>query len=286
MSKRHRSSSRVGQALAATAREGGGKTEFGLSMAKPVAFLSVDPNTKAIIEKAISEGRVREEDVIQHYVRMPAVAFSDKDDVQGEASESWDEMIDLLRPYVKGDGDPQPASCVLDTATEIDTLNILAEFGKTDQISPEQRRNRMGPVNRRYKGIVEALMRAGVNVLLLHRAGDLYQTVNENVRVRGGGDVEAKREKVEGIWALERRGFKETGFITSTEIFLAHDETKSEKLAGQFGMKIVRCSLRPGLKGKEFWGRQKLDDGERIRRASFPFLMTQVYPHTSLDDWS
>lgn len=281
MAKRSRGQ-RAGICIGASAFEGGGKTWFGLSMPTPQAWLNVDPNTDAILDKAIEDGIIDADDLIRHPVRMPATAFSDADDVKEEADTAWGELIDTLRPYVTGDGDPQPASVIYDTATEIDNLNILAEFGKTDQIPPDQRRNRMGPVNRRYKGIVEALVRAGVNVALLHRAGDLYKSVI--VRTRSG--PEDRREKVEGPFAMERRGFKETGFITSTEIFLAHDPEKSEKLVGQFGMQIVRCSLRPGLKGVEYWGREKQPDGSRIRRASFAFLMAQVHPKTTIADWS
>lgn len=276
-----RSRLRQGQALSVVAREGGGKTWFGLSLPKPLAYISVDPNTEAIIEKAIKDGVVDGDDVIQHHLRMPAVAFSDQEDVKTEAETAWEALIDTLRPYVKGDGDPQPRGLVIDTATEIDNLNVLAEFGKIDQISPDARRNRMGPVSSRYKGVVRALTDAGIHVALLHRNGDLYKTVT--YRSRGG--EEEKRERVEGTWAIERRGFKDTGFITSTEIFLAHDPERHEQLRAQFGMYIARCSLRPGLKGSEHWGTTKID-GERVRKASFAFLMTQVYPHTTIEDWS
>lgn len=278
--KKSKTRTRKGVAISAVAREGGGKTSFGLSMPKPIAYISVDPNTEAVIEAAIKAGDVDSDDLIQHYITMPPIAFSDQDDVQGEASESWEAMIDVLRPFVKGEGDPQPASVVFDTATEIDTLNVLAEFGKTDQISPESRRNRMGPVNSRYKGMIRALTDKGIHVCLLHRAGDLYKNVN--VRTRQG--QEERREKVDGTWAIERKGFKETGFITSVEVFLAYEPDKGEKLVQQFGVQVVRALMRPGLKGKEFWGREKLDDGSRIRRASFPFIMSRIH-NSSIDDW-
>lgn len=286
MSPRHRdrdrnAPTRKGTAISVVSPEGGGKTSFGLTMPTPIAYCSVDPNTEAIIEKAIEEGDVAADDLIQHHLRYPAIAFSDQDDVKDEAQTAWDALIDVLRPYVKQDGDPQPKSIVFDTATEVDNLNVLAEFGKLDQISPESRRNRMGPVNSRYKGMIRALTDVGIHVALLHRAGDLWRDVE--VRTRHG--KEDRREKVEGAFAMERKGFKETGFITSTEIFLAHDPTRHEKLVAQFGMYIARCSIRPGLKGTEHWGREKQSDGTRVRRASFAYLMSQIHPHTSLDDW-
>lgn len=278
MSRSSNTRKRAGVVLSLVSREGGGKTSFGLTMPKPILFCSVDPNTEAIIEKAIEADQIRESDVIAHHLRMPAIAFSDQDDVEKEASDAWEALIDALRPYATGR--ESAGSCVLDTATELDTLNVLAEFGKTDQISPESRRNRMGPVNSRYKGMIRALSDAGLHVALLHRAADLYKSVE----VRTTRGKEDRREKVEGVWAMERRGFKETGFISSVEAFLAHDPERHEKLAAQFGLYVARCTMRPGLKGVEYWGRETID-GERVRKASFPYLMSQVYPNTSIRDW-
>lgn len=288
MSKRTRASDpRPGIVSSACAREGGGKTEYGLTMPGHQMWCSVDPNTRAVIEKAVAERRITDDRITLHALHMPHVAFNDNDDVKDDAQSKWDALIDALRPVVKQEADPMPNSVIFDTATEIDVLNVLGEFGKTDQISPESRRNRMGPVNRRYMGMIRALSDVGCHVLLLHRTFDVYKTVDasEDGPVRGRRGGQERREKVEGVFAFERKGFKETGNITSLEVLLAHDETRSEKIAGQFGIKISRCTLRPGLKGREWWGREKLADGTRVKRASFPFIATQVYAGTRLEDW-
>lgn len=261
---------RKGTVLSICGPEGSGKTDLLLTMPKPLAVVSVDPNTEVIVEAAIADGRVKEDDIILHYIDTPAIAFSDQDDVQGEAETAWGELIDTLRPYINKDDDDRPWSVGLDTATDIDRLNVLAEFGKTDQISPESRRNRMGPVNSRYIGMIRSLQNAGVNVGLLHRVSEKWQTVETR------GRSEERRERVEGPFAWERKGFKETGNICSLEIMLAHDPERSEKLPGQFGMQITRCTVRPILKGKEFWGREKLADGKRIRKPSWQYLMRQI----------
>ncbi len=270
--KQRRSSNRPrkGTVLSICATEGGGKTDMSLTLPTPLAMMSVDPNTEAVVRKAITEGRISADAITQHYIDMPAIAFSDQDDVKGEAETSWEALIDALRPFIDADDEDRPRSVVFDTATEVDRLNVLAEYGKTDQISPEARRNRMGPVNSRYIGMIRSLQNAGIHVALLHRVSEQWASVETR------GRSEERRERVEGVFAWDRKGFKETGNICSVEVVLAHDSGRSEKLAGQFGMQIRRSTLRPALKGVEFWGRHKLEDGTRIRKASWAFLMAQV----------
>src|SRR5262249_55380948 len=152
---------------------------------------------------------------------------------------------------VEEKADPMPRSVILDTATETYELGVLEEFGKTDQISPESRRNRMGPVNTRYKGLVRALADTGINVLLLHRVKRKWETRE----VRGRGQVVEQREEMTGPWDYERVGFNQTGNICSCEVFVKHDPARAEKLSGQFGMYIARTTIRPSLIGRDYWGR-------------------------------
>jgi hypothetical protein len=53
---------------------------------------------------------------------------------------------------------------------------------------------------------------------------------------------------------------------------------------GKFGMKVVRCGHRPILVGQEFWGRERIGD-EMVVRGSFPWLASQIWPTTKLEDW-
>ena len=66
------------------------------------------------------------------------------------------------------------------------------------------------------------------------------------------------------------------------EVQLFHEPDRDEELDGQFGMKVVRCRQRAGLIGEEYWG----TFGKRkVRTPSFPWLATQVYPDSLLEDW-
>lgn len=270
-----------------TGFEGSGKTRFAVSCAKPAIVISTDTNTETTIRDILG---LDDTDIVLHQTSMPALAFEDRDDVKEEGEAKWEEIRDFLAPYLKVDEDERPKALVLDTASDVFDIRVLGEFGKRDQIPPEVRRNLMGRCNTSYKGIVQAFKDRGIMVVLVHRAKEKWIDATQRTQ-RGLEDI---RKKLEGPFDMEREGWKGTGFITSVEINLAFDPLRAVKeglsenatLAAKYGMRIVRCTNRPGLIGRDYWGRQKLDDGSRIARASIPFLLSQVFVQTSVEDWS
>lgn len=266
--------------LSEVAYEGAGKTNFWLTAPKPIAVISTDTNTEATARKVLNMGDDDDfdDDVIRFkQVSMPALAFDERDDVKEEAEEKWDEIREFLRPMIKDD-DERPKTLVFDTAPDVFDLRVLAEFGKTDQIPPDVRRNMMGRCNTSYKGVIQAFKDRGVHVILVHRAKDKW--VDRTVRTSSG--VKDERTKLEGPFDMEREGFKGTGFITNVEVLLAFDSKREGKLSTKYGMHVSRCNPRPGLIGKEFWGRDK---AAGVHKCSFPYLMTLVHPRTTVSDW-
>lgn len=269
--------------LSEVAFEGAGKTNFWLSAPKPIAAISTDTNTETTVRAVLKldDDDDFDPDILRYkQVSMPAMAFNDRDDNKEEATEKWEEIRDFLRPMVE-DKSERPRTLVFDTAVDVFDLRMLAVLGKLDQIPPEVRRNLMGQVNTSYKGIVQAFKDRGVNVILVHRAKEKW--IDKEQRTQRG--IEEVRSRLTGPFDMEREGFKGTGFITGVEINLAFDPTRDGKLSAKYGMQVTRCNQRPGLIGKEFWGRQKLEDGSRVHACSFPFLMSQVFPRTTIDDW-
>lgn len=270
--------------LSAVAREGHGKTHFAFSAPKPICYVTVDPNTEAVRDKLKDEGKLDPATVQLHTLETPAVAFSPRDDVKDTASVAWDAYIEILRPLVEHKGTPRAATVVLDTATELHELNVQAEFGRTDQISPNERQNKMGVVNTRWKGVIRALQNVGLNVILLHRGKDRWEE-HEEITTRGRQMVSSR---IMGAWELDRVGFKYTGNIVSAEVLLAFDRNRERedgkvaKLADKYGLMIDRTTLRPALIGQEYWGR---DPVLKVHRASFAHLAVQLYPQTVVGDW-
>lgn len=267
-----------GYTLSVVGPGGSGKTEFLLKTApRPIYVIAMDPNTQAVADK-LKLGK--KQGVRIRHIRPPDLAFDERDDVQGEATEKWDLFRDRLRPIVKGEISVR--SVGLDTAGELYQLGMLGTFGKGDQIHPEQRRTQMGPINSRWKGIVSSLEQRGINVILLHRGSEKWEDrITETQR---GSEV--TRGKMTGVFDIERASgcFTGTTFIVSTEIVLAFNEHREGSLSNKFGMKIIRSQQRPGLIGTKYWGTIKVD-GERIAKASFPYLSTLLYPDTKISDW-
>lgn len=271
-----------------TAFEGAGKTRLAVSGAKPIAVLATDTNTTTTIRDILGLG---DDDVKICQVSMPSLAFTDPDDretIKDEGTERWEKMRDFLHPYIKED-EPMPKWVVLDTATDVFDIRVLAEFGKKDQIAPEVRRNLMGRCNTSYKGIIQAFKDRGCGVILVHRAKEKWVDAVERTN-RGIQDI---RKRLEGPFDMEREGWKGTGFVTSVEVNLAFDPAREVKeglseeaeLAAKYGMRVTRCTNRPGLIGRDYWGRVKQEDGTRIAKASIPYLLSQVYPYLNIAEW-
>ena len=59
----------------------------------------------------------------------------------------------------------------------------------------------------------------------------------------------------------------EREFDKQTQKKLAKVSERHEKLEACYGMRIMRSTQRPAMIDQEYWGREKQDDGTRIRRA-------------------
>lgn len=268
--------------LSAIAFGGGGKSHFGLTAPKPIELFAIDPNTKPVLKQMIRDGELTKEDVRCHWFQLPALAFTERDDVESEATESWERVVEEMKPLVKDRDAHDAKSVVLDAANQFYDMSVLAEFGKLDQIHPEQRRMQMGRCNMRYKSIIQGLHAAGYHVILLHHAKEQWA----DKVIRSGRNIEEVRTRLEGPFDMERSGYKDTNPLVSVEVHLAFDEKREGALAAKYGIKFKKNTHRPILTGTESWGRVKLPDETRLARASFPWVGMQSFPGTTREDWS
>ena len=253
------------------AQEGGGKTDFAAHCPGPIEYFNVDVNTREVLEK-LQQTEPDLSKIRFHDYDVPSVAFGEKAEIQQEAESIFTSIMDDLRPIIRREQRKMPKTVVLDTSTEMFELALMADHGKAVQILPEMRTK----TNYKWKSVINGLKRSGCNVILLHRLRDKYES--RIVRTKDGPREE--RVKVEGEY--ERDGFSKTGFLVNVEVFLFHDPERDK--GEQYGIKIVRCTQRPLLIDKEYWGTVEVE-GEEIRAASFEFLATKVYRQTGLKDW-
>lgn len=256
--------------------EGHGKTDFWTTASRPILCLNIDRNTSAVLKK---KGLLDDPDIEVVHIQYPLTGFDveedDREDIKNDALDSWDDLMRALKPVVYRKAKPMPRTVVIDTGTELNDLNILAGFGKTSKISPKERKYFMGEVNARFKGLFRGLDHAGVQVVVTHRCKEKWETQE----VRGQRGIEEKDVIVPGEY--ERIGFKQMGNMCNLEVLVMFDPSREGKLSDKFGIRVMRSTIRPGIIGKEWWG--KTEDG--YRKASFPYLMTQVYKGTTIEEW-
>jgi len=240
---------------------GAGKTRFACGGEGSVLFLATDPNSAETVSRMQAEDE--DKDIRYHQFNLPGIAFGGRDEVEGEATEVWNEFVSVLSPIVKGTVEA-PNTIVLDTATEFWTLLLLADHGKSVQILPELRTKS----NARWQSLLSGLKQTGAHVILLHRLGPHYES--RTVRT-SKGPVE-ERVVVPGEW--DRQGFSKTEFSINVEVFLFHDRAREGAIEDQYGMRVVRCTGRPALIGKEVWGRTTKGESkvgfDRLFRLVFP----------------
>lgn len=245
---------------------GWGKTTFACSAPGPIVYLATDPNSAEVVS---AEQEAQADKVIEyHQFDLPGIAFGGREDVQDDAEKVWGAFVDVVRPIVKGEVEA-PGTIVLDTATEFWELLLLADHGRTFQILPDLRTK----TNARYKSLLAGLKQTGAHVLLLHRLGPKYES--RTVRTKNG----SVEERVQVPGEYERSGFSKTEFSINVEAYLLCDRERSEELDDQYGMRVVRCTGRPSLIGKEVWGRTA--KGER--KVTFDRLFRMVYPDAEVN---
>jgi hypothetical protein len=103
--------------------------------------------------------------------------------------------------------------------------------------------------------------------------------------IRKGATVEETRARLEGPFDWERQGFKDTNFLVSIELVVAFDETREGRLSDKYGLKYLKNTHRPSLTGEIAWGREKLDDGRRIPRPSWAYVLGQSFPQVGTAAW-
>lgn len=262
-------------------KEGAGKTAFCLTAPRPLLYLACDPNAEDVVSATFEVDDVEDLDpAVCRFVRVPypLVGFeSSEEEIMDEATDSWNLICDEISDVLHGRSN-DPATVILDSGTELNTLNILKDFGRTDKISPNMRRSRMGKVNNDFKGIFRALEKAQTHVLVTHRCKSRWTT--EEVRTPKG--IETKDVEVPGVF--DRIGFKEMGNIVNLELLMKFDPDRGGKLRNRFGVQVTRSMARPILVGTEWWGREEVDS-TLMRATSFAFVGLQLYPTSTPQDW-
>jgi hypothetical protein len=148
--------------------------------------------------------------------------------------------------YYKALESKEVKSIVVDTATEAWELLRITRFGKLTQVQPYH----YGPVNAEFRDMIKQIYKTDKNLILIHKVK------NEYVNDKRTGE-------------MERAGFGDTGYLVQINLTLGWDFEEG------FSMFIKDCRQNMVIAGTKV--------NEPMN--TFPFLATQVYPESELENW-
>jgi hypothetical protein len=258
---------------AVDALSGDGKTRLACTAPAPNYVLSLDPNTASVVRQYTKHVEPGKKIYVEQFIKpMPALSLVSKaktgpqDTVaQDLAIEQWNRFVDSIGALIAG-VTPAPRTITIDTASEFRQMQMFAEFGKNIQIPMHL----YTKPNLAYQNIFNTLKQElpTTNILLLHRLKDKYV---DNNKVAG---------------EFDRDGYSKTSFLVDCEVRLTKDTDidieGDDDVADRFGMRVMKSTERPGLEGKEWWGRTK----KGVSRTGFLWLALQVFPESAVEDWT
>ena len=231
-----------------------GKTHFGLTMPGPICVFDMDRGLEGVIDKFVDQKDIQ----VVDYRGMVTQAKGQKA-TKNLFEPRWEKFNE---DYLRALEAPLDVvrSILLDTGTELWEYARLGVLGKLTQVPPLF----YPEVNQQFRKIVDLALDHDKNVIITHK-------MKKEWKKSSSGD-EAK-----SYWTgkYERSGFDEMG--NAVQVMLRHGRRKEEDgTPGDFYIEVLECRLNPWLVGEEY-------EGEAM--CTFPFLATQIFPDTELEEW-
>lgn len=229
--------------LAIDADEKCGKTHFALTAPAPISYISTDFGLDGVVQKFQSYKRIW---VCEQQIGVEQLLALGADQAAREASKVQ-RAIDKAYAAALG----KARTIVIDNASDLWEIDRLAEFGKLDKVMARE----YGPVNRHFKGRIQAARSQGhTNLILIHQVKDEYL-------------------KNERTGKKKRAGFAATGYLVDVNAFMY--KNPSEEIPARYHLAITDCRHQPDVEGLDLSG-EDLD---------FPSLAGLIFPQSSRGDW-
>jgi hypothetical protein len=195
--------------LASAALPKRGKTTFGFTMPKPLAYMQLDNN----YEHALAQARKRypKKDAIRHLNYYP----DPRGDIKATNLEVWTRFLRDFEYCVLNF-----RSVLVDTSTELMDVRKLAEYGRNTQIPQIY----YGSIYADFRWMVNFATKHDANVCFVHRLGD-----------------EWKNGERTGDYALQ--GWK--GILFDAQVYVEHQRDPD----GVFTTNIIECAQNAMLMG-------------------------------------
>jgi len=216
--------------LASGALQKRGKTTFGFTMPKPLAYMQLDANYEHALAKARKQFKAK--DAIRHlkYFADP------RGDIRAANAAVFDRLIKDFDYCVDNF-----RSVFVDTTSELMDVRKIAEWGRTTQIPQIY----YGSIYADFRWMVKRALDSNCNVCFVHRLKDEWQAGD-----RTGGYV------LEG-WR---------GILFDSQVYVEHSRTPE----GDFITTIVECSQDALLMGMTLSGKDEENDFPTLATRIFP----------------
>jgi hypothetical protein len=237
--------------IASEGLEKQGKTNFGLTMPGPLVVFDMDRGLEDVVDKFVDEKDIQ---IVDYRGMMQGVATNKLKDMfqtrwekfNADYKKALEAPLDVVR------------SILLDTGTEMWEYARLGVLGKLTQVPPLF----YPEVNQQFRRIVDLALDHDKNVLITHKMKKEYK--------KGGG--EDSKDSWTGRY--ERAGFGEIGNLVQVILRNGRRFDRDEGW-GEFYVRVEACRQNPDIVGEEF-------DGVM---CAFPFLATQIFPDTGMEEW-
>ncbi len=229
-----------------------GKTHFGLTMPGPICVFDMDRGLEGVIDKFVDQKDIQ----VVDYRGMVTLAKGQKA-TKDLFQPRWEKFNE---DYLRALEAPLDVvrSILLDTGTELWEYARLGVLGKLTQVPPLF----YPEVNQQFRKVVDLALDHDKNLIITHKMKKEYK--------RGSG------EEAKDSWTgrYERSGFSEIGNLA--QVILRHGRRKEDGVVGDFFVEVLECRQNPSIVGEEY-------EGEYL--CNFPFLATQIFPDTNIEDW-
>lgn len=218
--------------MASAAQQKRGKTRFGFTMPKPLAYMQLDAN----YEHVLAWGRKEYgKDAIKHlkYFADPRA------DIKSANAAVWDRFIKDFDYSVDNF-----RSVLIDTTSELLDVRKLAEFGKNTQILQIY----YGSIYADLRWMVKRALDSNCNVNFVHRMKKEYRN-NEQT---GNFELEGWR-----------------GIMYETQVYVEH-ERETDNANTNFTTNIIECAQDAMLMGMSLDGAEDENDFATLASRIFP----------------
>jgi hypothetical protein len=218
-----------------------GKNHFGYTAPGPIFGQYFDPGGYEGVADKFVNGTVKMPDSDECYPAKEIYGviyrYDKSDQDQDAAVAIRDQFIDDYEKALS------MAKTIQWDETEIWEIFRFAEFGKESGLG-----RTYGPLNGRYRYLLQCAYDAGVNLQLIQKVKETW-----------------KNDKPTGEFAP--MGFKEANYITQAN--LSHSWSKEDG----FGIEVVNCRQNMALAGEQFYN------------MDFSMFAQMVYPDSAPEDW-